>query len=181
MRRANLKAIAGGAILTVALGAPLPSDAEGLRVPGSDFGVAAPDMDLARLLRPAGDDGDMLTIGRSSQRYALFDRGLWQAGVGVSTWEVSRGAQSLYADRGYVPLLHAFGEYRFWRSFRLSGDVDALGGVQGRGLDAGMRLSYDLNPAWSISAGYRVHHDGNELRFDAVDQGRVTLGTRLRF
>ncbi|GAA5175264.1 hypothetical protein GCM10025771_06930 [Niveibacterium umoris] len=169
------------AVVGVAAGLMLsqPASAEGLRVAGSAFGVAAPDFDLARL--PSGNDGDVLTIGRSSVRYALLAQPDLKAGVGVSNWETTLHPTLLFADRGYVPLLHAFGEYRFWRGFRLAGDIDALGGTQGRGLDAGMRLSYDLNTAWSISAAYRVHRDGNELRFDPVDQGRITLGTRLRF
>lgn len=155
--------------------------ADGLRVAGSGFGVAAPEMDFTRLLRPGADDGDLPTPGRTSLRYALLDQPGWHAGLGVSAWETTPLTAPLFAQSGYVPLLHAFGEYRFWRSFRLAGDVDAFGGTQGRGVDAGMRLSYDFSPAWSISAAYRLHREDRAPGFDLIDQGSLSFGTRLRF
>jgi len=170
-----------GVLLLPLLAPGTPVLAEGLRVTGSGFGVAAPEMDFARLLRPGADDGDLPTFGRTSLRYALLEQPGWQAGLGVSAWETAQPASPLFAQSGYVPLLHAFGEYRFWRSFRLAGDVDALGGTQGRSVDAGMRLSYDFSPVWSISAAYRLHREDRTPGFDLIDQGSLTFGTRLRF
>lgn len=167
------------AILCLTLALSLPAAASGLRVPVSAFGLASPDYSVHS--ERGAEDGDLTTMGRSRLRYALLDQPDLAAGLGLSTWENPRAAPERLSEPGYVPLLHAFGEYRFWRSFRIGGDIDALGGDQGRRLDAGMRLSYDFSPAWSISAAYRLHREGDELRFDPVEQGRLSFGTRLRF
>ncbi|MCX9156234.1 hypothetical protein OPU71_08885 [Niveibacterium sp. 24ML] len=167
----------GLAVFGLVLG--LPASAAGLRVPVSAFGVASPDYPSHNA--QGAEEGDLTTIGRSRLRYALLDQPDVTAGVGLSNWDPARAATQLFTGRSYVPLLHAFGEYRFWRSFRIGGDIDALGGSQGRTLNAGMRLSYDFSPAWSVSAAYRLYREGDELRFDPVEQGRVSFGTRLRF
>ena len=167
-----------GVLLSLLL-APQLAVAAGLRIPVSAFGVAAPDYGAYAAM---DEDGDLTTRGRSKLRYALLDQADMQAGLGVSTWWDDRhGTGDLFIEHSYVPLLHAFGEYRFWRSFRIGGDIDAFGGAQGHDIDAGMRLSYELSPAWSISAAYRLYREGDEVRFDPVEQGRVSFGTHWRF
>jgi hypothetical protein len=182
VRLNQLARITGAVALVLAPWASAPAlCADGLRINSSDFGVAAPAMSISNMPTAGAEDGDLTTFGRSRLRFALIDQPGVSAGFGLSSWDHGRTASALFTERSYVPLLHAFGEYRFWRSFRVGGDIDALGGGQGRGLDAGMRLSYDFSPGWSISAAYRLHREGNEVSFDPVDQGHVSFGTRLRF
>jgi hypothetical protein len=66
-------------------------------------------------------------------------------------------------DLGFVPLLHAAGEWRFAPAWRLSLDADGLAGGPGRAVDAALKLGYDVADQWTVQAGYRMVEGGADV------------------
>lgn len=76
------------------------------------------------------------------------------------------GVASRKDDLGFVPLLHAAGEWRFAAPWQLSLDVDGLAGGPGRAVDAALELGYDVADRWRVQGGYRMVEGGADV--DAV-------------
>lgn len=87
------------------------------------------------------------------------------------------------SDVGVVPLLHASLDWRFAPGLTLVGDIDALGAPQGRAIDLGLRVAYDLDRNWQASAGYRFLDGGvdNDSVFNFARFHSLTLGLAHRF
>ena len=66
-------------------------------------------------------------------------------------------------DVGFVPLLHLAGDWYFAPDWRLGFDADGLAGGPGRAIDATLKLGYDLNRNWTVSAGYRTLEGGADV------------------
>ena len=66
-------------------------------------------------------------------------------------------------DLGFVPLLHAAGEWRVAPRWRLGLDADALAGGPGRAIDAAVKLGYDPGGPWTIQVGYRTLEGGADV------------------
>lgn len=73
------------------------------------------------------------------------------------------GRSAKKTDVGFVPLLHVRGWYRFTERWRLGLDIDALAGGPGRAEDAALRLCFDLDDRWGLSAGYRTVEGGADV------------------
>ena len=66
-------------------------------------------------------------------------------------------------DVGFVPLLHLAGDRSFTPDWRLRFDADALAGGPGRAIDAALKLGYDIDRNWTVSAGYRTLEGGADV------------------
>lgn len=125
---------------------------------------------------------------RATWRYRWIDRDDLQVRVGFTAKVRSAsirlrqgGLRATRNDTGFVPLLHATFERALGEpgsAWRLEGDIDALGGGPGYAVDAGLRLSRELNPEWRVHAGARFLDGGadNEkvyafARFTSVGVG----------
>jgi len=73
------------------------------------------------------------------------------------------GTRAEKTDLGFVPLLHVRGSTRLSGPWRLLLDLDALAGGPGRAIDGAVKLGYDLDDRWSLSAGYRTVEGGADV------------------
>lgn len=72
------------------------------------------------------------------------------------------GTSSRKDDLGFVPLLHAAGDWRLAGPWRLSFEAEGLAGGPGRALDAALEVAYDQE-RWSVEAGYRTVEGGADV------------------
>jgi hypothetical protein len=107
---------------------------------------------------------------RIGYRYTFVRSQRWTWRVGFTAKirdakiELRQGAtSSRKTDVGFVPLLHIGGGWRIADRWRLMLDVEALAGGPGRAEDASLKIGYDLSPAWSLTAGYRVVEGGADV------------------
>lgn len=63
-------------------------------------------------------------------------------------------------NTGFVPLLHATFERSLNKDWSVDGDIDALAGGPGYAVDAGLRVSRELAPGWSLGANVRFLDGG---------------------
>ena len=172
-----------GALLAGLACSPAFADGSGLRI---DTGAAWRDSGLieptAHPLSPFyGGTTPTYEDWRLTVRYALIDLPSTQFALGMTT----RGHDSLdwpgHFDLAPTTLLHAHGEYRLGLKWSVAGNVDT-DARQGRNLDLGVRVAYDLSPAWSMSAGYRLIDQPTYFDPNTVTRGNwLTFGTRVRF
>jgi len=107
---------------------------------------------------------------RLTWRYHLKDGERWQLHIGATAKirdaeiKLRQGdTTSSDDDLGFVPLLHLAAEYRLADRWRLIGDLDALAGGPGRAIDLALKLGYDVNDRWSVTAGYRTVEGGADV------------------
>lgn len=100
-------------------------------------------------------------------RHTFADRGKWRWGVGF-TAVVRDAAIGLRQDTtsasndnvGFVPALHASGNYRLDDRWTLRLEFDGLAGGPGRLFDVAVKLDHDLNAHWQLGVGYRTLEGG---------------------
>lgn len=63
-------------------------------------------------------------------------------------------------DVGFVPLLHVTADWKFAECWRFLFDFDGLAGGPGRAVDMALKLAYDFDDSWSVTAGYRTVEGG---------------------
>jgi hypothetical protein len=81
-----------------------------------------------------------------------------------ATIALEQGATSSRKDDvGFVPLLHLAGDWYFAPDWRLRFDADGLAGGPGRAIDAALKLGYDIDRHWTLSAGYRTLEGGADV------------------
>lgn len=104
---------------------------------------------------------------RLSYRYQFFRSQEWSWWVGGTAKvrdakiELRQGTTSAKdTDVGFVPLLHLAGEWRFSERWRALLDLDALAGGPGRAIDLGLKVGFDVNDQWTLTAGYRTVEGG---------------------
>jgi hypothetical protein len=107
---------------------------------------------------------------RLSYRYKFKDGEKWQLWVGFTAKvrdakiELRQGeTTSKDTDLGFVPLVHFAADYRFAERWHLIADLDALGGGPGRAIDLALKVGYDINDRWSVTAGYRTVEGGADV------------------
>ncbi|MCU0315199.1 MAG: hypothetical protein MUC92_01260 [Fimbriimonadaceae bacterium] len=86
-------------------------------------------------------------------------------------------------DVGVVPLLHLAGSSQISDAFRFEFDIDGAAAPQGRAVDLALRVTYDINPNFSATLGWRTLEGGadNDTVFNFTQFNSVTLGVRYRF
>ncbi len=66
-------------------------------------------------------------------------------------------------DFGFVPLLSFAAEYRFADRWYLLFDFEGLAGGPGRAFDVALKVGYDFNDRWGLTAGYRTVEGGADI------------------
>lgn len=66
-------------------------------------------------------------------------------------------------DVGFVPLLAFTADYRFADRWHALFDFEGLAGGPGRAIDASLKVGYDINASWSVTAGYRMVEGGVDI------------------
>lgn len=61
---------------------------------------------------------------------------------------------------GLVPLFNLYSDYQLNNKWRFIVDLDGLVGPQGRAIDLGLKLHYDMDKHWYLGAGYRTLEGG---------------------
>jgi len=104
---------------------------------------------------------------RLGYRYQLVDRENWQFWIGGTAKirdakiELRQGNNRAIDDNvGFVPLLYLAGDYQFDSNWSLRFDFDGLAGGPGRAFDLSLKLGYQINDNWRLSAGYRTLEGG---------------------
>ncbi len=107
---------------------------------------------------------------RLSYRYKFKDGDRWQLWVGFTAKirdakiELRQGnTTSKDTDLGFVPLAHFAADWRFAEKWHLVADLDALGGGPGRAIDLALKIGYDINERWTVTAGYRTVEGGADV------------------
>ena len=107
---------------------------------------------------------------RLSYRYKFKDGDRWQLWVGFTAKirdakiELRQGeTTSKDTDLGFVPLAHFAADWRFADRWHVIADLDALGGGPGRAIDLALKIGYDINDRWSVTAGYRTLEGGADV------------------
>lgn len=104
---------------------------------------------------------------RLTYRYKFFVNDRWQWHVGgtlkVRDAEIAltQGAQFANdTDVGVVPLLYLYGDYQMNSRWHFAFDMDGLASPQGRAIDLGLKLSYDISRQWFVGGSYRLLEGG---------------------
>ena len=127
---------------------------------------------------------------RLGYRYQYYDTNGWKLWVGatakVRDAEIElrqNGVRASDDNIGVVPLLYLAGEYRFAERWLFQFDFDGLAGGPGRAIDLALKLGYEVNDRWQISAGYRGLEGGADT--DDVDNfawfNTALVSARYRF
>ena len=66
-------------------------------------------------------------------------------------------------DVGFVPLLSFAADYRFADRWHLLFDFEGLAGGPGRAFDVALKVGYDINEKWGLTAGYRTVEGGADI------------------
>lgn len=104
---------------------------------------------------------------RASWRWRWIDREDLTVKVGFTakirdaSIRLRQGSRSAEKENtGFVPLLHGTFERSLGSGWSLDGDIDALAGGPGYAIDAGLRISREIAPGWSLGASLRFLDGG---------------------
>ncbi|HEY7885864.1 MAG TPA: hypothetical protein VIC08_13050 [Cellvibrionaceae bacterium] len=104
---------------------------------------------------------------RLTYRYQLPGGERWDWGVGaallVRDAKIELHQEDVHEvddDLGLVPLLHAYGAYRFNNQLSLVLDVEGAAASAGRAIDASLKFYYQLPSGLQLSMGYRTLEGG---------------------
>jgi len=104
---------------------------------------------------------------RLTYRYQFHRGDRWNWWVGFTAKvrdakiELRQGdTSSMDSDVGFVPLLHLAADWRFADRWHVIMNLDALAGGPGRAEDLGLKVGFDINEQWTVTAGYRTVEGG---------------------
>ena len=107
---------------------------------------------------------------RLTYRYKLKDNNRWKLWIGGSlkVRDAKIGLRqgdttSKDTDLGLVPLLYFAADYRLAQRWHVLFDFDGLAGGPGRAIDLSLKLRYDINDRWAVTAGYRMLEGGVDI------------------
>ncbi|MCG6949273.1 MAG: hypothetical protein LJE93_10210 [Acidobacteria bacterium] len=107
---------------------------------------------------------------RVGYRYQFKDGERWDLWVGFTAKirdakiALSQGGTSSEdTDVGFVPLLSFAANYRFADRWYLVFDFEGLAGGPGRAIDTALKVGYDIDDRWGITAGYRTVEGGADI------------------
>jgi len=107
---------------------------------------------------------------RLTYRYKFKNGERWQLWIGASAKirdakiELRQGeTASEDTDLGFVPLLYFGADWRFAERWHFIADLDGLAGGPGRAIDLALKIGYDINQHWSVTAGYRTVEGGADV------------------
>jgi len=127
---------------------------------------------------------------RATYRY-LFHNGLkWRWHVG-GTLKIRDAEIALYQDSvsasntnvGLVPLLHLYGEYTISNELNFIVDFDGLASPQGRAVDLGLKVNYDIDKNWYLGGGLRILEGGadNDKVYNFAQFNYAIISAGYRF
>ena len=104
---------------------------------------------------------------RFGYRYQFHESDRWKFWIGATAKirdakiELNQsGINAFDDDVGFVPLLYLAGDYQINSRWSFRFDFDGLAGGPGRAFDLSLKLGYELNEDWRLSAGYRTLEGG---------------------
>ena len=104
---------------------------------------------------------------RFTYRYLFFNgqkRQWWVGGtVKIRDAKIALQQGNISAqdtDVGLVPLINLYGDYQFAEKWRFIVDFDGLVGPQGRAIDLGLKVQYDISRQWYVGGGLRALEGG---------------------
>ena len=107
---------------------------------------------------------------RIGYRWKFKDGDRWKLWLGFTAKvrdariELEQGdITSKDTDVGVVPLLAFAADYRFADRWHALFDFEGLAGGPGRAIDASLKVGYDINNSWSVTAGYRMVEGGVDI------------------
>lgn len=126
---------------------------------------------------------------RLSYRYLYkytLDWRLWLGGtVKIRDAEIAVQQGNVKArdsNVGFVPLFNLYSDYQLNDKWRFIADFDGLVGPQGRAIDLGLKLHYDIDKHWYLGAGYRTLEGGADndkvYNFAWFNYALVSIGYR---
>ena len=62
-----------------------------------------------------------------------------------------------------MPLVYFAADYRVAQRWHVAFDFDGLAGGPGRAIDLSLKLRYDVNDRWALTAGYRMLEGGVDI------------------
>jgi hypothetical protein len=121
-------------------------------------------------------------------RFHRSDRWIWWIGFTAKIRDAKiqvdqPGTSAKETDIGFVPLLYLRGRLNFTKAWYLVLDLDALAGGPGRAEDISLKLYYDINKRWSLSAGYRTIEGGADVEevYNFAWLNYIVFSAKLRF
>jgi hypothetical protein len=127
---------------------------------------------------------------RATYRYLFHDGPKWRWRVGgtlkIRDAEIALKQESLSASNtnvGIVPLLNLYGDYRLANKWQLIVDFDGLASPQGRAIDLGLKVNYDIDKNWYIGGGLRVLEGGadNDKVYNFAQFNYAVISAGYRF
>ncbi|UCE89302.1 MAG: hypothetical protein JSW10_00200 [Pseudomonadota bacterium] len=127
---------------------------------------------------------------RATYRYLFYDGPQWRWWVGgtakIRDAEIALeqdGVSASDSNVGFVPLVNLYGDFRFAGKWRFIVDFDGLVGPQGRAVDLGLKVHYDVNRHWYVGGGYRTLEGGADndavYNFAWFNYAAVSAGYRF--
>jgi hypothetical protein len=127
---------------------------------------------------------------RVGYRYHFHEGERWNFWIGGTAKirdakvELSQGTErAIDDDVGFVPLLYLAGDYRFNDRWSFRFDFDGLAGGPGRAFDLSLKLGYQLDENWRLSAGYRTLEGGvdNDDVYNSAWFNTALISLEFRF
>jgi hypothetical protein len=104
---------------------------------------------------------------RVTYRYLFYQGSRWDWWIGATAKirdaEIALQQGTVAArdtNVGLVPLLNLYGDYKLTDKWRFIVDFDGLIGPQGRALDLGLKIQYDITKQWYVGGGIRTLEGG---------------------
>ena len=127
---------------------------------------------------------------RATYRYLFYNGEKWRWRVGgtlkIRDAEIALqqdGVSASNTNVGIVPLLNLYGEYSFTNKWRFIVDFDGLAAPQGRALDLGLKVNYDIDKNWYLGGGLRVLEGGadNDKVYNFAQFNYALISAGYRF
>jgi hypothetical protein len=126
---------------------------------------------------------------RVSYRYLYQDKPSWRLWLGgtakIRDAEIALRQGNVKvkdSNVGFVPLFNLYSDYKLNDKWRFIVDFDGLVGRQGRAIDLGLKLHYDIDKHWYLGAGYRTLEGGADnddvYNFAWLNYALVSVGYR---
>lgn len=126
---------------------------------------------------------------RISYRYRVYDSMSWRWWIGgtakIRDAEIAisqGGNRSRDSNVGFVPLVNLYGKYQINSFWKMIVDLDGLVGPQGRAIDLGIKMHYQIDRQWYVGAGYRTLEGGVDndsvYNFAWFNYALLTVGYR---
>ena len=127
---------------------------------------------------------------RFTYRYLFYQGEAWRWHVGLTAKirdaEITLTQDGKFAsdaDTGLVPLVYLFGDYQLSDRWSFIVDFDGLASPQGRAVDLGLFMRYDITRQWYVGGGYRLLEGGadNDEVYNFAWFNYLLLSTGYRF